>query len=102
MLPTTENTPEPPSPKHWPCERCRHWVLPRRAHWGWRAGEIGFWLFVPIALFVLKGAGVVAMPLILLFVGGLAGPLREKASADPRCPLCRCYLPASRVPTKLS
>lgn len=81
-----------PSDRHWPCTRCRQWVLPVQPHWGWRAAEVSFWVSVPGALMVLKGLGVIAMPLVLVFAGGLAGPLRELAGAEPRCPTCRCYL----------
>jgi len=81
-----------PSPGHCLCPRCKTWVMARKAHWGWKAAEISFWLSCPIALLVLKGFGIVAVPFILMFAGGLAGPLRSIAGAEPQCPSCRCYL----------
>jgi hypothetical protein len=71
-------------------------MVPGKPPVKYRVWEAVFWVSVPLALFVLKGAGVIAMPLILLFVGGLAGPLHELAAREPRCPDCRCYLPAKR------
>lgn len=85
-----------PSVKHWPCERCKGWVLPVKPHWGWRVAEVSFWLSVPGALMVMKGLGVIVMPLLFVFAGGLAGPLRSLAGAEPRCPTCRCYLTAPK------
>ncbi len=81
-----------PSRHHCLCPRCKDWVRPDRPHWGWRAAEIAFWASCPAALMVLKGLGVVAIPFFLLFAGGLAGPLRLIAGAEPRCPRCRVYL----------
>lgn len=85
-----------PSRTHWPCERCRGWVVPVRPHWGWRVAEGCFWLSVPAALMVMKGLGVIVMPFLFLYAGGLAGPLRSIAGAEPRCPTCRCYLTAPK------
>lgn len=92
MQPYRDVVEPPPSPKHWRCEACRAWVEPTLPHWGWRAAEVGFWLSTPLALVVLKGLGVVAMPFLLLFAGGLAGPLRSMAVVEPKCPTCRRYL----------
>ncbi len=88
--------PPSPSPRHAHCGACRRWILPVRTHWSWKAAEIGFWIGTPGLLAVLKGFGVVAMPFMLLIAGGLAGPLRERAGEDPRCPDCRRYLAPSR------
>lgn len=77
-------------------------MLPIRSHWGWRAAEVAFWISVPGALMVMKGLGVMVMPFLFLYAGGLAGPLRRKAGAEARCPGCRCYLsPPKRQPRGL-
>ena len=71
-------------------------MRPLRAHWGWRVGEVAFWLSCPLALMVLKGFGVFVMPFLFLYAGGLAGPMRRLAGAEPRCPACRVYLTGAR------
>lgn len=81
-----------PTPAHWFCEPCNKWVLPNKPHWKWRAAEIVFWLSMPLAIFVLKAFGMIAIPFMLFFTGALAGPLREQAGADARCPHCRKYV----------
>lgn len=81
-----------PSPEHWHCEPCGEWVLPNKPHWKWKAAEITFWLSVPFLIFVLKGFGIIAIPLILFMTGALAGPLREEAGADAHCPKCNKYI----------
>lgn len=73
-------------------------MLPVRPHWGWRVAEVGFWLSVPAALMVMKGLGVMVMPMLFLYAGGLAGPLRSLAGAEARCPSCRVYLTAPKRP----
>jgi hypothetical protein len=88
MIPTTLA----PSRDRCLCPRCKDWVRPVRPHWKWRAAEVTFWLSCPVALMALKGFGVIAMPFLLLFAGGLAGPLRGLAGEEPRCPVCRVYL----------
>lgn len=81
-----------PSPKHLPCNRCKHWVVPVRPHWGWRAAEVTFWASIPAALMAMKTVGPIGIPFLLIFAGGLAGPLRNEAGAEPTCPVCRCCL----------
>jgi hypothetical protein len=81
-----------PSHDHWFCERCHQWVIPNKPHWGWRVAEGMFWGSMPIAIFVLKGFGMIAIPFVLFFAGALAGPLREAAGADARCPHCNRYI----------
>ncbi len=88
---TVETTPRP-SVAHWHCEPCAKWVVPNRPHWKWRAAEAVFWLSIPFAIFVLKGFGIIAIPFILFFTGALAGPLREQAGADARCPHCNKFI----------
>ena len=88
-----------PSRRHAHCGACARWVLPTRPHWGWRVAEVGFWIGTPGLLVVLKGFGVVAMPFMLLIAGGLAGPLRERAGDDPRCPECRRFIGPTRRAT---
>lgn len=82
-----------PSRRHCHCERCQAWVLPMRPHWGWRVAEVSFWLSCVVALWAMKGLGVVGIPFLFLFAGGLAGPLRALAGADVKCPACGCFLP---------
>jgi len=45
---------------------------------------------------VMKGLGVMVMPMLFLYAGGLAGPLRTRAGAEARCPACRVYLTAPK------
>jgi hypothetical protein len=85
-------SPIAPSQDHCLCPRCNDWVRPILPHWKWRVAEVAFWLSCPLALMVLKGFGVVVVPFVILFAGGLAGPLHRMATQEPRCPACRVYL----------
>lgn len=91
VIPTAES-PTAPSRAHCLCPRCKGWVVAKRPHWGWKAAEYTFWLSCPLALMVMKSAGTVAIPFLLIFAFGLAGPLRSWAGETPSCPSCGCYL----------
>lgn len=87
-----EETTTAPSPAHCLCPRCRGWVVAKRPHWAWKLAEMAFWVSCPLALMVMKSLGAVAVPFLLIFAFGLAGPLRAWASETPSCPSCGCYL----------
>ncbi|MDP3277183.1 MAG: hypothetical protein Q8Q09_18470 [Deltaproteobacteria bacterium] len=72
-------------------------MIPTKPPLKWRVAEWTFWLSTPVILFVLKGFGVIAIPFLFMFAFGLAGPLRELAGEDPRCPQCNRFMPK---PTK--
>jgi hypothetical protein len=91
-----------PSHDHWFCEPCNQWVIPNKPHWKWRVAECAFWGSMPITIFVLKGFGMIAIPFILFFTGALAGPLREEAGADARCPHCKKFIFAPKKKPALS
>lgn len=81
-----------PSRHHWHCEHCQAWVLPVRPHWGWRTAEVAFWLSIPVALMMMKFVGPVGIPFLLVYAGGLTGPLRSAAGAESLCPDCERFV----------
>lgn len=93
MPPTAPLSIAAPSRRHWPCEVCRQWQLPRRPHAGWRAAEVFAWAFFALGVAVTsKIAGLVALPLMCLLAGCVVGPLHGAATADARCPGCNRYI----------
>lgn len=82
-----------PSRRHWHCEVCAGWVLPRKPHWGWRVAEVSVWLLIPAVITVgAKGPGLVLLPIVFVMGAGLFGPLREQSAAEARCPDCNRYV----------
>lgn len=93
--------PSAPSKRHWFCEVCDGWRLPKRPHWKWRAAEIGTWVaMLGILATASKGPGLLALPIVCLMAGALFGPLREAAGADARCPGCNRYIFPPKPPRR--
>lgn len=86
-----------PSRRHRHCVRCAAWVLPKRAHPGWRIAEVSSWVFTALLLLpASKGPWMVLLPLNCVMGLGLFGPLRAKAHVEPRCPHCMRYVDDTR------
>ncbi|MDB4931448.1 MAG: hypothetical protein JWM10_3932 [Myxococcaceae bacterium] len=93
MLAPAPLTATAPSRRHWPCEVCSQWQLPRRPHGGWRAVEVFAWAFFALGIAASsKMIGVVGLPFMCLLAGCVVGPLRALAAADARCPGCNRYI----------